>query len=528
MILKTSKKSKHLVILEINDTHGYSWPHEEANYEKVGGFASISTIVNEIRKESETNKWDCLFLHAGDINIGMPESDLFSAEPDILALNMMKLDAMTIGNHEFDNPVSVLLKQMKMAEFPIISANIVYKKTNEPFAKPYIIKDLSNVKVAILGLTTKTTEYTANPVNVKDIEFLSPNEVARIYVPKLREIIGNQGIIIVLGHLGIPGFEEKVCDGNEEIVKRIEEVDKAYDHYGGSASLSQSVPGIDIILDGHTHTLVTNPFKVNNSIIMQAFAYSKYLARIDLEIANGAVVNYEYKIINNFIDSAEKSPNGKIIPDIKIEKLLEPYYESSTAKLNEIVGSCSIDFINENDGTRKEDTIIGHLITDTMFWKASKIEKIHAALIDGGRIRAGISAGNIKYKDILKVLPFGDKIVILKIIGFDLLEAIKWGAIYHPKNSGARLNSNGLTYTVTPNGVKDLLINGKDMDPDAVYTIAVNDYIANGGDNYFMLKGANRYDTDYLLADSLKEYIQNISPIDSYPFTTRWVEQNKI
>ncbi|MGC9213374.1 MAG: bifunctional metallophosphatase/5'-nucleotidase, partial [Athalassotoga sp.] len=381
------KKPKHLVILEINDTHGYAWPYDENNKGgEIGGFARIATIVNEVKNEAKANNWDFLFLHAGDVTIGMPESDLFNAEPDILALNMMELDAMTIGNHEFDNPMSVILKQIRLANFPVISANIKHQTTNENFLMPYLIKNFSDMKVAILGLTTKTTEYTANPATVKDIDFISPSEIAKKYIPQLKEMIGQEGIVVVLGHLGIIGFEENTCDGSDDSIQKIKQNDKPHDPYGGSVSLAQSVPGIDIIIDGHTHTAVTSPLKINNTLIIQAGAYSRYLSRIDLEILNKKIINYQYKLIP--ID-------GRISSEIDIQDLLTPYYQESAYRLNEIVGYSYIDFENTNDATRKFDTLIGHLVTDAIMWKVSATENVQAALIDGGRIRTGLSAGNI-------------------------------------------------------------------------------------------------------------------------------------
>lgn len=509
-------KSKHLVILEINDTHGYAWPYDE-NDKKIGGFDKIATIVNEVKNESKANKWNFLFLHAGDVTIGMPESDLFNAEPDILALNMMNLDAMTIGNHEFDNPMSVIAKQIRLSKFPVISANIKHKITNETLLKPYVIKEFSDMKVAILGLTTKTTEYTANPATVKDIDFISPLEITKKYIPQLKEQIEPEGIIIVLGHLGIIGFEEKICDGSENSVQKIKQNDKIGDPYGGSVSLAQSISGIDIIIDGHTHTIVTTPLKINDTLIIQAGSYSRYLSRIDLEILNKKIIDYQYKLIP--IDE-------QIIPDLDIQNLLNPYYQKSISVLNEIVGYSYVDFENTNDATRKFDTLIGHLVTDAMMWKVSTIDKVQAALIDGGRIRTGLSAGEISYRNLLRILPFGDKIVILQIKGSDLIETIKWGAIYHPRNSGARLNSYGLNYTIENNEVKNILIGDSNIEFNSIYTIVVNDYIANGGDNYVMLKKAIQYNTNYLLVNALKEYIKTITPIKSYPFKQRWTEKN--
>ncbi|MGC8612386.1 MAG: 5'-nucleotidase C-terminal domain-containing protein [Athalassotoga sp.] len=501
--------SAHLVVLEINDTHGHAWPY--GNY---GGFAAIATIVNQVRAEAQANGWDFLFLHAGDVNTGVPESDMLYARPDILALDMMGLDAMTIGNHEFDHPWSVLSRQMAWADFPFLSANIVYKGTDKTVGQPYLIEKFPDLKVAILGLTTKTTEYIGNPEYVKGYDFLSPDEVAQKYVPMLQKMVEPDGIVIALTHLGIFGYSEQTVAGTPGAVETAEKLDPPNNPYGGSVSLAQSVSGIAAIFDGHSHTAVTSPFNVNGTLIVQAGSYSKYIARLDLIVENGHVATYTYKLITVSKD---------IKPDEAVQDLLNAYKIVGSAKLNEPIGYSKVNFANEKDSTRKADTLIGHLITDAVAWKFKDMG-IQAVLMNGGGIRAPIPAGTITYRTVLTVLPFGNTVVILKIKGSDLLKAIQWGAVYHPEDTGARLNEWGLTYTVTPQGVENILLDGKPIDPNVIYTVATNDYMANGGDNYSMLKNAQQYNTGYVLADVVKEYIEHISPIESYPFTPRWTE----
>lgn len=519
----------HLVILEVNDTHGHAWAYNEWHNPNIGGFAAIATIVEQARKEATENGWDFLFLHAGDVNTGVPESDLLYARPDILALNAMHLDAMAIGNHEFDHPWSILMKQMTWANFPFLSANIVYKGTNETVGKPYIIKRFPDLNVAILGLTTPTTAYIGNPEYVKGYDFLSPIKVADKYVPMLHTIIGKNGIVLALTHLGILGAPKKVSN-TPEIMKELFKYDKPNDPYGGSVSLAESVRGITAILDGHSHTIVEEPLNVKGTLIIQAGSYSKYVARLDLIIKNGKVTNYTYKLIPVNLKVYHKDKNGKVTytyvgkeikPNEKIKELLAGYKQIGEAKLNEPVGFSKVYFAS--DQTTKKDNLIGHLITDAIAWKLKNMG-VQAVLMNGGGIRASIAPGTITYRDILKVLPFGDTVVTLKIKGSDLIKAVEYGGTYHPSDSGARLNPYGLTYKVTPKGVEDILLNGKPINPNKIYTVATNDYMANGGDHYTMLKNAEQYNTGYVLADVVKEYIQHISPIESYPFTPRWTE----
>ncbi|WP_456400495.1 5'-nucleotidase C-terminal domain-containing protein [Mesoaciditoga sp.] len=523
----------HLVILEINDTHGHAWAYNEWHNPNIGGFAAIASVVNQVRAEAKANGWDVLFLHAGDVNTGVPESDLLDARPDIEALNAMGLDAMAIGNHEFDHPWSILMRQMTWANFPFLSANVVYKGTDETLGEPYIIKTFPDLKVAILGLTTKTTEYVGNPNNVKMYDFLSPIKVAKKYVPMLHTMMGQNGVVLALTHLGI--FGNGLTAGSKitnspATIKNLLAYNKPNDPYGGSVSLAESVKGIAAILDGHSHTIVEQPLNIDGTLIVQAGSFSKYVARLDLIIKDGKVTSYTYKLIPINLKVYHKDKNGKvtytyvgkkIIPDKKIQDLLAAYKAIGEKKLNEPIGYSKVNFSNKGEITRKEDSLIGHLITDAVAWKF-KDQGIQAVLQNGGGIRASIAPGTITYRDILTVLPFGNTVVLLKIKGSDLIKAIQWGAMPHANDTGARLNPWGLTYVVTPKGVKDIKIQGKPIDPNKVYLIATNDYMASGGDHYSMLKNCEQYNTNYVLADVVKEYIEHISPINSYPFKPRW------
>ncbi len=534
LLLSLTAMAAHLVILEVNDTHGHAWAYNEWHDPNIGGFAAIASVVNQVRAEAKANGWDFLFLHAGDVNTGMPESDLLYAKPDIEALNAMGLDAMAIGNHEFDHPWSILMRQMTWANFPFLSANVVYKGTDETLGLPYIIKKFPDLKVAILGLTTKTTEYIGNPANIGLYDFLSPITVAKKYVPLLHTMMGKDGIVLALTHLGIFGPNlvagSKVYGNDAQMMKSILAYNKPNDPYGGSVSLAKSVNGIAAILDGHSHTVVEYPLDVNNTLIVQAGSYSKYVARLDLTIKDGKVVSYTYKLIPINLKKYHKDKNGKvtytyigqkITPDKSIQDLLAAYKAIGEKKLNAPIGYSKVNFSNNGELTRKQDSLIGHLITDAVAWKFKSMG-VQAVLQNGGGIRASIAPGTITYRDVLKVLPFGNTVVIIKLKGSDLIKAIEWGAMPHPNDTGARLNPWGLTYVVTPKGVKDIRIDGQPIVPNKIYTIATNDYMANGGDHYSMLKNGEQYNTNYVLADVVKAYIEHISPINSYPFKPRW------
>ena len=175
-------KTYKITILHTNDHHGHFWRSEYGEY----GLAAQKTLVDGIRKEVAEEGGSVLLLSGGDINTGVPESDLQNAEPDFKGMNLVGYDAMALGNHEFDNPLETLRIQEKWATFPFLSANIYKKSTGERLFKPYAVFDKQGVKIAVIGLTTDDTAKIGNPGNFPDTEFRVPAEEAKKVVEALR------------------------------------------------------------------------------------------------------------------------------------------------------------------------------------------------------------------------------------------------------------------------------------------------------------------------------------------------------
>ncbi len=503
-------KTVNLTILYINDTHGHAWPFNEWHNPGIGGFAAIATLVKEIRAENRSKGVYTLFLHAGDFNTGIPESDLLNAEPDIKALNMMHLDAMCIGNHEFDHPYETLIHQILMADFPVLSANVVYKGTNMTLVPPYIIKDFDGFKVAILGLTTQSTAYIGNPKYVKDEDFLNPIVVAKRYVPMLRK---KADLVIALAHLGF----------------KLGETPNENDPYVGSVGLAEGVNGIDVIVDGHSHTALFKPFRVNKTLIVQAKCYTEYLGRLDLTIEDGKIVSYDGKLIPiNLKNYAKK--NGKAVytfkykeikEDPEVKKMLDAYKAIGAKKLSEPLGTTEVRFSRAMLSDNARDSMLGHLVTDSLLWKFKDAD---VALQNTGGMRADLNPGKITYRDVLKVLPFGDTVVHMEMSGAELMKVLDYAATV-PENRGAKLQAAGLTWEIKDGKPVNVMVKGQPLDPNKTYVIVVNDYMAHGGDGYTVLKNIkNQYDTGYVQADILKDYILYLKDIKSYDSKIRCKE----
>lgn len=495
-----------LTILHINDTHGHAWSFNETNNPNIGGFAAIATIVEEVRKEVESQGGYVLFLHAGDINTGVPESDQLDAAPDIVALNLMKLDAATFGNHEFDKPKTILAKQIALANFPFVSANFTDPE-GVVKTKPYIIKDFRDLKVAIFGLTTEETAI-LEPIHLNGATFTNAVQKSKDLLPELKT---KADIIIALAHLGWePEGEGKTT----------------------SKQLAQLVDGIDVIIDGHSHTKFENAQFVNNTIVTQAWEWGRYVGRLDLEIQNGKIVSWSWKAIPvNLKNYKGKDAEGKDIyefvgkpyeENFYVKTVLSYFKSLGSEKLDTVIGETKILLDGERANVRSKSTNLANMICDSMIWKVNA----DLALNNGGGIRASIKPGKITIRDVLTVLPFGNTLYVIKMTGEQIMKVLEYAATIK-EGQGAFLQTGGLTWKSVEGKVVEAKINGEPLNLGKLYTVVTNDYMAQGGDGYTMLKGLPGYNTGFTMDSVLVQYIQEVlkGVVQDYDSQLRYIRQ---
>jgi 5'-nucleotidase/UDP-sugar diphosphatase len=484
----------HLVVLHTNDTHGHPVKFPYSGAQDVGGLPARATIVKNIRAKNE----NVLVLDAGDLNTGRPESTFFKAKPDIEGYNYIGYDAMALGNHEFDNPVSVLKEQMAWARFPFLSAN-VKTKDGKYLATPYIIEQFKGFKVAVIGLTTKETEHIGNPENIKDLVFEDEVAVARKLVPEVRK---QADLVIALVHLGIYDSPDR-----------------------GSRRLAAEVPGIDLIVDGHSHTrldepvIVQSPGSLRPTAIVQAWQWGLVVGRVDLWFAGGKVSRLTFRNIPVNLKAAAKAPDstgtyplaGEHIPeDPVLLAALQPYVDKIDAALSEPVGWAAETFSFKR--ARYEETPLGDLIADSMLWYTRNLD-VDFALQNGGGIRADLPAGAISRKTVYEVIPFDNSVVVLTLRGIEVQALFDFLAHIAPGSGAFPQVSAGVSFTINPAAGKceNLRVRGKPIDPRRTYRIATNSYLAAGGDGYRMLmKASDRYDSSRFQRDVLVDYVRHL------------------
>lgn len=508
-------KSLEFTVLHTNDNHGKFWRNRHGEL----GMAARKTVIDRVRKEVEQEGGKVLVLSAGDINTGVPESDIQDAKPDFIGMNIIGYDAMALGNHEFDNPLEVLLKQERWAKFPFLAANIFYKDSGKLVFQPYIMKDLDGVNVAILGLTTEDTEALAVKDNVKDIYFSDAVTTAKRWVPRLKGE-NKADVVIALTHIG---HYLNARYGNNA---------------PGDVSLAKDVDGVDIIVGGHSQNKMEKPDIKNSTYILQAWEWGKYVGRADFVYyyvdnfdgkgnRGGVLKMTNYRLIPVNLKK-QQLVNGKenwvtIEPEIPEDKAvvaaLQPYQEKASKLLLKKVGKLDKAIPGERDIVRSRPAAMGILIARTQMEKA----KADLGVVNGGGIRTGLPAGEITEKDILSVQPFGNMVCYLELNGAELKHFVEDIATIEPTNGGFAHFSNNVKLVIS-GGEKltRLEINGQPVKKDKIYRLAINEFSASGGDRWPELDNSPTFiNTGYTDAVVLKEYIQKHSPLQRVDFEPR-------
>lgn len=498
-----------LTILHTNDHHGRFWPNGDGEY----GMAARKTLIDKVRAEVKAGGGEVLLLDGGDVNTGVPESDLQDAEPDFQGMNRLGYDAMAVGNHEFDKSPAVLDKQRGWARFPILSANI-YKNGQRMF-QPYQVFERGGYKIAVLGLTTDDTQKMVLPANIVGVEFRKPIDEAAKLVPELR---GQADMVIAATHMG------HYTDGNRGV------------NAPGDVEMARAVKGLDLIVGGHSQNpvcmLAENkrndayvpgqpcaPDRQNGTWIVQAHEWGKYVGRADFEIAGGEIKLVKYALLP--VNMKVRGADGKkvlateaIAEDAGLKAFLQPFQANGQARLAVPVGAADGVFDGDRDRVRKQPTNLGLLIARAMLDRTGA----DVALINSGGVRDSLPAGNISYRDVLKVQPFSNSVAVVTLKGSELLAYLQAAARMTP-GSGAFPQTAGVQMLIEGNQLKEATIGGKPIDPQRDYRLSITNFTATGGDGYPKLNVHPGYvDSGFVDAEVLRAYIGKLSPIKAGDF----------
>lgn len=504
----TKDATTRITILHTNDHHGRFWKNRDGE----AGMAARKTVVDAVRAEVAAAGGYSLLLDGGDVNTGVPESDLQDAVPDFRGMNLLGYDAMAVGNHEFDKSPFILKMQRELAQFPMLSANI-YRSGQRMF-EPYKIFNLGGVRVGVMGLTTEDTQKMVHPDNIREIEFRSPIREAAGVVPELR---AKADIVIAATHMG---HYENGNHGTQS---------------PGDVEMARAVPGIDLVVGGHTQNPACmkaenvldrayvpgsecKPDRQNGTWIVQAHEWGKYVGRADFDYRNGQFTLVKYTLIPINQKRPVKAADGKTTmvsytPEIAespaMLTLLKPFQDFGQQKLLVEVGSTDAKLEGDRAVVRSQPTSLGVMVGRAMMEKTGA----DFALVNSGGVRDSLPAGKLNYKDILQVQPFGNTIVVADLTGTEVLAYLNAAAKMSP-GSGAFPQTAGVQMRIAAGVVQDVQIQNKPLDPARSYRMAVNNFVASGGDGYPKLTTHRSYvDTGFVDADILRNFITSHSPL---------------
>jgi len=501
-------KTYYLTILHTNDHHGRFWKNGDGEY----GLAARKTLIDRIRGDVARSGGHTLLLDGGDVNTGVPESDLQDAVPDFKGMDLIRYDAMAVGNHEFDKPLAVLRSQRAMVQFPMLAANI-YEGGKRMF-EPYKVFNIDGLRVGVMGLTTEDTRKMVSPENIKGIEFRNVIAEARQVVPELRR---KADIVIAATHMG--HYE----NGNHGTQSE------------GDVEMARAVKGIDLVVGGHTQNPVCmkaenvldkayvpgadcKPDRQNGAWIVQAHEWGKYVGRADFEYRNGEFKLAKYTLIPVNLMKTVKAADGKsskvpyteLIPEDKaMLALLQPHQDFGQQKLLVEVGSTDGKLEGDRAVVRSKPASMAVLIGLAMMDRT----RADFAVVNAGGVRDSFAPGKLTYKDVLKVQPFGNTTVTVDLTGrevIDYLNAVAKMSV----GSGAFAQFAGIQLVITGGNVTSATIKGAALDNTKTYRMVVNKFSAEGGDGYPKLLDHRSFvDTGYVDADVLRAYISANSPL---------------
>lgn len=476
-----------LQLLGINDFHGQL---DTFNISlNAGGIEYLSAYL----KQREAQNPNTLLVHAGDIvGASSPVSALLQDEPTITLLNEMGFDVGTVGNHEFDEGVTEMMRLINGgshpktvdkygsfagANFPYVAANVVNSTTNQPILQPYHIEQVNGVPIGFIGVALSDTPNIVTPSGVAGVKFTDEVEAINKYSAELKA----KGVetIIVLAHNPSTSNRDGSNPG-EELVDIANKVDDE----------------VDVLFGGHNHAY-TNTI-VDGKLLVQSYSYGTAFSDVDL------VINPETKDVESKKAEIVTTYRDKITPDDKIKQMLDTYVADVGPILNEVIGSTPSTI--SRTANAAGESALGNMIADAMRTQTGT----DFAFMNPGGVRADIDAGDITWKEAFTVQPFGNDLVKMTVTGADIKTLLEqqWGTkVRIMPISGLKVAYDD-SRTAGDRIVSMVKNDGTPIELNKSYTITVNNYMADGGDGYFVLAGIKNRTIDVVDLEAFVNYIK--------------------
>ena len=474
------------VILHTNDVHG-----------AVEGYAYIA----QLKADYEAKGAEVILVDAGDFSQGTTYVSSTKGADAVTMMNAAGYDVVTLGNHEFDYGYAQLKENMSKAKFKVVCADVFNEDGTPIFDASYTYTTKSGVKVGFFGMETPETQTKANPALIKGLTFATGDAFTKAAADQVAAL-KDADVVICLAHLGVDA---------ESAPYR-------------STDLYAAVKGIDFIVDGHSHTVMTKGEK-GEPIQSTGTAFANIGVIVIDDASKKIESNSLYEIKEDTAKDATVAAAAKTIVD-RVDKEYGVVFAKSEVTLNGAKAP---------NGNRDSETNNGDLITDAMIWKVMQnkdgltVDADHVvAITNGGGIRAAIKPGDVTKKDINTVLPFGNTVAVIYVTGAELLEALEASTYSLPVggfpqvaginftlSTAVAYDANAETYPAStyygPKSINRVVINsinGKEFKADDTYAVVTNNFVAGGGDTYYAFAAASaQFDTGIPLDEAVMEYV---------------------
>lgn len=472
----------HFVVLHVNDVHGQvltrkaTWIDKQKPPE-VGGLPRVAAYVNQARAEARASGEEVLVLDAGDWYQGTPEGLVADGLDFVKALVLVGFDAMCVGNHEFDRGLPNVLRLLREANVPAVCANLRTKDGKErvDWVPPYRVVEKGGVRIALVGLLTTITPEITHP-DALSIQFADPDhELALVE----KELAGKVDWILPVTHLGV-------------------ETDK---------HLARSHPDLALIVGGHSHTLLKEGVREGDTLIVQTGTKASVVGRVEVDVHVPASDDADRRVrvvarSARLVDLLDE-PNGTN-RSAAVEELCARLEERTKARMQEVVGALGA------AATRTKDPLAsgsaGNVIADAVRARA----KADVGLMNRGGIRTDMEAGPVTRREVFEIMPFDNTLVTMELTGAALEDMLR-RAVEGTAHSGLEVSGVVLHVSVDADKKRRLDsvdVGGAPLDPARVYTVAMNSFMADGGDAYLEKSStAKRVDTGLLIRDVLEDAI---------------------
>ena len=474
------------VIIHSNDVHG-----------AIDGYAMMAAMRDAFEKLGA----EVIMADAGDFSQGGPYVNTSNGADAVKMMNAAGYDVATLGNHDFDFGEAAATSNLKEAEFALICANL-YKDEKEILPPTWTYQTKGGKTIGFFGIDTAESQTKANPENIKGLTFLGGEEMDH-RVQEVVDQLKKDGADLVIGltHLGVD--------------------DSSADSGNRSIDLYENTKGIDFLIDGHSHTVMTETH--DGEPIQSTGSKFAYIGVVE--------VDEDGKIADHYLISTEN-----LTQDHTVQKVAKEIEDTVDKEYGEVIAQSEVELVGGGDIGRDQEIALGDLTTDAMRWyilqdpSILETDEDHViALENGGGIRDTLPKGDITKKDLNTVFPFGNSVAVVYVTGEELLEALEASTFCTPEALGGFPQTCGIKFTIDttkaydggdlypnstyhqPNSIQRVSVesvNGKPFDEKATYAVITNDFVAAGGDTYAVFGAKDNFDTGYLLDDAITQYIE--------------------